>query len=168
MATISQNRATAASITCTVTSLADGGYRCSAVVDNTTNLYMDAQLNVSIQAGAPTADGKISVFAYGGMDGTTIYDGGLNGANETITWGTTPSTSSVEGFNQLKLLTVLSVDSTDDNNDIEATIGSVAAAFGGILPARWGLVVLNETGATLNATGTNNTFDYVGIKYDSA
>lgn len=168
MATASQNRAAAAAITIDVDSLADGGYRCSAVVDNSANLYLDAQINLSIQVGAVAADGTISIFAYGGADGTTIYDGGLNGADETITWGTTPSTSSVEGFNQLKLLGVISVDTTDDNNDIEAMIGSVAAAFGGVLPARWGIVVLNETGVALHATGTNNAFDYVGIKYDSA
>lgn len=129
---------------------------------------MDVQLNCSIQVGTPTADGTISVFAYGSMEGETIYDGGLNGADETITWGTTPSTSSVEGYNQLRHLRTISVDGTDDNNDIEFTIGSIAAAFGGVMPAYWGIVVLNETGAALHATGTNNAFNGVGIKYEDA
>lgn len=168
MATANVAYATSAGITCTVTSLADGGYRESAAVDNGTNLYMDALVSGSIQVGAVAADGTISIFAYGSVDGGTVYSGGLAGTDETITWGTTPSTSSVEGFNNLKLLGVVSVDTTDDNNDIEFGPFSVAAAFGGVLPKSWGIVVLNETGVALHATGTNNTFDYTGITYTSA
>jgi hypothetical protein len=158
--------ATAANITCTLTSLADGGYRESAAIDNTSNLYMDAHVGGSIQVGAVTADGIIEVYAYGSWDGTD-YSGGLAGTDETITWGTTPSSSSVEGFNQLKLIGILSVDTTDDNNDIEFGPFAVAPAFGGHLPRKWGIVIKNSTGIALHATGTNNSLKYSGITYTS-
>ena len=167
MAEAKPKYAASAAITCTLTSLADGGYRESAGVNNTTNRYMDALVGGSIQVGAVTADGTISVFAYGSADAGGIYSGGLAGTDETITWGTTPASSSVEGFNQLKLLGVISVDTTDDNNDIEFAGFSVAAAFGGVMPEKWGIVVLNETGVALNATGTNNEIHYQGITYES-
>lgn len=158
--------ATSAGITCTLTSLGDGGYRESAAVDNTTNLYMDALVTGSVKLNATiTADGTISIFAYGSIDGGTVYSGGLIGTNETITWGTTPSTSSVQGYNQLKLIGVASTDATDDANDIEFGPFAVAPSFGGVLPKSWGIVVLNETGAAFDATGANNTLDYVGITY---
>lgn len=168
MATVTPNYASSAAITITLTSLADGGYRESAGVSNTTNKYMDAVIGGSIQVGVVTADGVISLFAYGSADAGGIYSGGLAGTDETITWGTTPASSSVEGFNQLRLLGVVSVDTTDDNNDIEFSGMSVAGAFGGIMPEKWGIVVLNESSIALNATGTNNEVHYQGIKYDSA
>jgi len=168
MATASINYAAAQAITVTLTSLASAGYRSSVFVDNSVNKYMDAHVMGSVQIGAPTVDGTITVFAYGSVDGGTLYSGGLDGTDTAITWGTTPSTSTVEGFNQLKLLGVMSVDSTDDANDLEFGPFAVAPAFGGVLPQRWGLVFLNETGVILNATGTNNAVKYQGIKYDSA
>lgn len=168
MATTSLNTAAAAGITADLTSLADAGYRESAAIDNSSNLYVDAQVSGSIQVGAVSADGQILIYAYGSIDGGTVYSGGLAGTDETVTWGTTPSSSSVNGFSQLKLLAVIDVDTTDDDNDIEFLTGSVAAAFGGVMPDSWGIVIKNDTGIALHATGTNNTLDYVGIKYDTA
>ena len=158
-----------AAITATLTSLADGGYRESAGVDNATELFIDALVAGSIQVGAVTADGTIKVYAYASMDNGVIYDGGLIGTDETIVWGTTPSTSSVEGFKQLKLLDVISVDTTDDDNDIEFVCkNSVASVYGGVMPLNWGVVILNDTGVAFHATGTSNSLGYQGIKYDNA
>jgi hypothetical protein len=169
MATASSNYASAASVTITLTSLGIDGWRESAGIDNGTNLYLDAVVSGSIQVGAVGADGTIEVYAYGSIDGGTIYDGGLVGTNETITWGTTPSTSSVKGFNQLHLLTVIDVDATDDNNDIEFVCKtSVAQAFGGVMPEDWGIVIRNNTDTALHATGTNNAIKYGGYKIDVA
>jgi hypothetical protein len=166
VATATINYASAASITCTLTSLASAGWRQSAEVSNTTNKYIDALVAGSIQAGSVTADGTIEVYAYGSIDGT-VYSGGLGTTDQGITWGTTGSTS-VHGYNQLKLLQVLDVDDTDDNEDIEFGPVSVASVFGGVLPEKWGVIVKNNTGASLHATGTNNAIKYQGIKFDSA
>lgn len=166
MATTTVNYGSATSITCTLTSLASDGWRQSAEVSNTSNKYVDALVSGSIQIGSPTADGTIEIFAYGSVDGT-IYSGGLGTTDQGITWGTTGSTS-VHGYAQLKLLEVLDIDDTDDSEDVEWGPVSVAAAFGGILPEKWGIVVHNVTGASLHATGTNNAQKYQGVKFDTA
>lgn len=169
MATINLSYASSTAITITLTSLGDGGYRESTAVDNTTNLYMDALVGGSIAMNATiSADGSFTVYAYGSWDGGTNYTGGLAGTDETITWGTTPSTSSVEGYKNLMVLGVVNVDTTDDGNDIEFGPFGVAQAFGGVLPPKWGIVILNNTGAAFDATGTNNAVKYSGIEYTSA
>lgn len=166
MATVTTNYTAAASLTLTVTSLADGGYRESTAVDNSSNKYVDAMVGGKIQIGAPSADGTIAIYAYGSYDGTE-YTAGVTGTDGTITWGTTGSTG-LDGFNNLPLLGVVSVDATDDNDDCRWGPFSVAQAFGGVLPTKWGVIVKNSTGASLHATGTNNECQFQGIKYDVA
>lgn len=166
MATTTINYASPASVTITVTSLADSGYRESTAVDNSTNKYIDALVGGKIQIGAPSADGTIAIYAYGSYDGTE-YSAGLTGSDGTVTWGTTGSTG-LDGYLNLPLLGVISVDATDDNDDARWGPFSVAQAFGGILPQKWGIVIKNSTGASLHATGTNNECQYTGIKFDVA
>ena len=164
MATATINYTAAAGVTITLTSLADAGFRESTAVDNSTNKYMDALVGGKIQIGAPSADGTIAIYAYGSYDGTE-YTAGLTGSDGTVTWGTTGSTG-LDGANNLPLLGVISVDATDDNDDARWGPFSVAQAFGGVLPTKWGIVIKNSTGASLHATGTNNECQFMGIKYD--
>lgn len=166
MATASANYAAAATVTITPTSLADGGYRESTVVDNTTNKYLDAFVGGKIQIGAVAADGTIAIYAYGTYDGTE-YTAGLTGSDGTVTWGTT-GTTGVVGYLNLPLLGVVSVGTTDDNDDVRWGPFSVASAFGACLPSKWGIVIKNSTGTALHATGTNNEAQFVGVKYDIA
>ncbi len=167
MATVTTNYTAAATVTITVTSLADGGYRSSAAVDNSSNKYVDAIVGGKIQVGAVGADGMIAIYAYGSYDGTE-YTAGLDGDDQTITWGSDPSTTGVDGYNNLPLLGVVSVDTTDDNDDVRWGPFCVAAAFGGVLPTKWGIVVKNSTGTALHATGTNNECQFMGVKFDVA
>lgn len=164
MATATINYTAAASVTITLTSLADAGFRESTAVDNSSSKYMDALVGGKIQIGAPSADGTIAIYAYGSYDGTE-YTAGLTGSDGTVTWGTTGSTG-LDGANNLPLLGVISVDATDDNDDARWGPFSVAQAFGGVLPTKWGIVIKNSTGASLHATGTNNECQFMGIKYD--
>ncbi len=166
MATVTTNYTAAATVTITVTSLADGGYRESSAVDNSSNKYVDAIVGGKIQVGAVGADGTIAIYAYGSYDGTE-YTAGVTGSDGTITWGTTGSTG-VDGYNNLPLLGVVSVDTTDDNDDVRWGPFCVAAAFGGVLPTKWGIVVKNSTGTALHATGTNNECQFMGVKFDVA
>ena len=164
MATATINYTAAASVTITLTSLADAGFRESTAIDNSSSKYMDALVGGKIQIGAPSADGTIAIYAYGSYDGTE-YTAGLTGSDGTVTWGTTGSTG-LDGANNLPLLGVISVDATDDNDDARWGPFSVAQAFGGVLPTKWGIVIKNSTGASLHATGTNNECQFMGIKYD--
>lgn len=164
MATQTTTYASAASLTLGLASLADGGYRESTAVDNGTNKYIDALVGGKIQVGAVSADGTIEFYAYGTYDGTE-YTAGLTGTDGTVTWGTTGSTG-VDGAQNLPFLGVVAVDTTDDNDDVRWGPFSIAAAFGGVLPQKWGIVVRNRTGLAFHATGTNNECQFTGIKYD--
>ena len=149
----------AASLTITLTSLADAAYRQSTVVDNTSNEYIDAQIGGSIQVGAsPVANESIYIFVYGSYDGTS-YTAGCSGTDGAYT------ADGEEGL--LKMLEEIVVDGTA-NQDYVWGPCSVAEKFGGVLPRKWGIVVKNDTGGALHATGTNNEVKYTGIKYTVA
>ena len=148
-----------AAITITLTSLGIAGYRESTAIDNTTNLYLDAFVGGITQIGAVAADGQLEIYAYGSWDGTS-FTAGVTGADATITWGTT---GGVDSYNDLVPLGVASCDTTDDNDDVEWGPFSIAAAFGGRMPPKWGIVVKNGTGTALHATGTNNLVRYRGM-----
>lgn len=163
MATATLNYAASAAIACTVTSLTSGSYRQSAVVDNSSNKYVDALLGGSIQVGtSPTAGNTIDILLYGERDdggGTSQYTAGCSGSDAAYT---------ADGEeDELFPLYSITVDATSDQ-DYEFGPIAVAQAFGGILPRKWGVVVKNSSGATTNATGTNNEIKYTGIKYDVA
>lgn len=153
--------AAASSLTITLASLSSTGYRESTAVDNTSNLYLDAQVGGRVQIATVTADGQIEVYAYGSWDGTR-YTAGLAGTDAAITWGTTDNTG-VDGYNDLVPLGSIAVDTSDDQDDVEFGPFSLAAAFGGRLPRKWGVVVKNVTGVQFHATGTNNEVKFTGI-----
>lgn len=159
MATTSVNYSAAQTVTITLTSLADAAWRQSASVDNGTNKYLDAHIGGSIQVGTtPTAGETIQIYAYGSYDGTN-FTAGASGSDAAYT------ADGEEGL--FKLLEVIEVDATSDQDYVWGPV-SVAEKFGGVLPETWGVVVKNDTGAALNATGTNNEVQFFGIKYDSA
>lgn len=149
---------TAQTVTITLTSLADDSWRQSASVDNGTNLYIDASVGGSIQTGTtPTADNTISIYAYGTYDGTN-FTAGASGSDAAYT---------ADGEETLfKLLEVITVDATSNQDYVWGPV-SVAWAFGGALPETWGVVVHNDSGAALNATGTNNEVQFFGVTYTS-
>jgi len=143
----------------------DGAFCSSALVDNATNLFIDALVGGSIQVGTMAADGYIHVYAVGSWDGTE-FTAGVDAGDADITWGTTGNTH-VEGYKDIVLLASISVDTTDDNNDIVIGPLSVKDAFGS-MPMEWAIVIENDTGATFHATGTNNHLEYTGITFNSA
>ncbi len=129
-------------ITCTITSLANNGQRSSAAVDNTSNLYLDALVQVIIKSNASgtSATGYVNVYAYGTADGGTSYPDGT-GSDAGVTLTSPPN---------LRLIGVINVVANATTYKSEPM--SVAAAFGGILPDHWGIVIENKTAATLDAS----------------
>lgn len=158
MTTTTVIHAAAGTVTITLTSLADGSFRQSASVDNDTNAFFDAQVGGSIQVGTtPTAGENIQILAYASYDGTN-FTAGASGSDAAYT------ADGEEGL--LKLLEVIEVDATSDQDYVWGPV-SVAQAFGGILPVDWGIIVKNDSGAALNATGTNNEVQFTGISFDT-
>ncbi len=135
-------------ITCTITSLANatgsyGAGRASTAVDNTTNLFLDALVQVKIKTSASALgnDKAVYVYAYGTSDGGTDYTDGITGTDAAFTATNPPN---------VRLIGVINAVATSTTY-----VGgpfSVAAAFGGVLPDHWGIFVVNFTGQTLDAS----------------
>jgi hypothetical protein len=137
-------------ITCTLNSLANASARASTVVDNTTNLFLDALVEVTLvgAAASVSAAGYAVVWAYATADGTT-YSEGATGTDAAITLTVPP--------NAVRLDTI----SVVANNGTYKKVFSIARAFGGSMPAKWGVIVENQSGAAFAAAG--NSVVYQGI-----
>lgn len=147
----------AQAITCTLASLGAGSSRESTAVDNTTNLYRDALVMVKVKnhaTSAPTGDKAVYVYVYGTVDtaGPT-YSDAATGTDAAIT---------PDSPTHLKPLGVLQFTAAAQTK--KGGPWSVAAAFGGRLPEKWGLVITNATGFTLDATEGNFSKLYQGIQ----
>jgi hypothetical protein len=144
-------------ITCTITSLATGGARQSAVVDNSSNLYLDALVTATIKSGSAstTSTGTVAIYAYGTVDGGTTYTEGATGSDAGITL-TSPTNARLIG-----LINMVANSTTYTGGPF-----SVAAAFGGTLPQKWGVIVLNSSGGTFDATTAS--IEYQGVYLTNA
>lgn len=131
------------SITITLTSRPNANQRGSLAIDNTSNLYLDAfvQLKIKTNASGTSATGFVVIYAYGTADGGTDYGDGVTGtdADQTLT--------SPPNLRVLGIINAVANATTYTSNPF-----SVASVFGGKLPDHWGIVVENDTGATLDAS----------------
>ena len=139
-------------ITCTFTSLANGAQRQSAAVDNTGNLFLDALVQIRVKAAGSGTSGQgcVNIYAYGTADAGSYYSDGASGSDAAITLTAPPN---------MRLIGVVNV--VANSATYVSPPFSVAAAFGGILPDHWGIVVENATAATLD--GTVGSAWYQGI-----
>lgn len=138
-------------LTISLASLANAAGRESTAVDNSSNLFSDVLLMIksrSASSGTSSA-GYLLIYAYGSVDGGTSYSGNASGSDAAIT----PINMNIIGR----------VDMTANSTDYKSPIMSIAAAFGGVMPARWGIVVVNNTGATLDSTGGNHAAIWQGV-----
>lgn len=126
----------------------------SAVVDNSSTLYLDALVQVVLDFAnsAPANDKAVYVFAYAGLE--TTYTNPASGSEGAITLTSVATTAQ-----NLRLIGVMPYNTADEV--VESAVFSVAAAFGGVLPTKWGLVLINFTGAALAASG--NTVKWTGL-----
>lgn len=128
----------------------------SAVVDNTSDKYLDALVQVVLDFAntAPGADKKVYVFAYGGIE-SGVYTNPASGSQGAIT---------VVNFqaNESAFKLIGAVPYTTQDEVAESQPMAVAQAFGGVLPPYWGLILMNRSGAALAASG--NTVKWRGAK----
>lgn len=146
---------TSTSITITINSLTTGSARESTAVDNTSNKYIDAHVTVvcALSAGTPASDQMINVFAYGSEDGTN-YGDNATGSDAAITLRT---------LNNLRLIGSLMTSSSGGLTYTSQPM-SVARAFGGILPRKWGIVVENRTNLTFAGSGCSARYSGLNIE----
>ena len=142
-------------ITITLNALADDGVRASLAIANTANLFLDALVQLKIDSanvGVPAGDKNCLVYAYGTADDGTTYSGGATGADADY--------GGVAGqlIKNCKLLGIVAVDA--QNEVFESDVFSIASAFGGVVPAKWGIIVVNQIGQALGAA---NAAFYQGI-----
>jgi hypothetical protein len=146
---------TATAITCTLASLASAAARESNWVDNTSNLFLDAlvQVKVKTSASALGSDKAVYIYAAAIIDPTTpVYPDACTGADGGIT---------LNSPTQLPLLGVIWTPSTSTSYVLAPK--SLAYLFGGTLPQKWGLVIVNSTGQALDATAGNFLVAYQGV-----
>ena len=126
----------------------------SQVVDNSTDLYEDALVQVILDHAntAPANDKASYVYAYGGLE--TSYSDPASGTEGTITIATI--VSNPQAFKQIGTVPYNTQDAV-----VESQPMSVASAFGGILPIKWGIIVVNYSGAAYAASG--NTVKWAGV-----
>jgi hypothetical protein len=138
-------------ITCTLTSLANNGARQSTAIDNTSNLYLDALVFLTIKSNSASVSstGSVAVYAYGTVDGSS-YSDGASGSDGSITLTVPPN---------MRLIGVINM--VADSTTYYGGPFSVAAAFGGVLPEKWGIVVVNSSGAAFDASTASA--EYQGV-----
>lgn len=158
--TVNVKYAAAAALTITLASLASDtalvAGRASAAIDNSSNLYADAVIGGFITTGTTPTAGVIEVWAYGSYDGTS-YGGGATGSDATLT----PEGSQKGG---LRLLASIATNTTSNQKYTLPSV-SLAAAFGGVMPQKWGIFVVQSTAVALHATVGNHEIKYEGVTY---
>jgi len=119
----------------------------SAVVDNTSNLYLDALVMavISFPNSTPGLSKAIFIYAYGGIaSGTYTYP--CTGTQGTITLADV--TTNAIGPKRIGRVAIAA-----QNVVIPDGPFSVAAAFAGSLPPYWGLCAINHANQTLVSSG---------------
>lgn len=130
----------------------------SNAIDNTTTLADDALIHVELAAvnTAPAGSKAIFLYAYGLVDGAAAAYTGTGGAavpsgsEATMVF---PSVTTLPVV--MPLLGVIPYPV--QNIAINAGPFSVARAFGGVLPPKWGIAMVNDSGMTLNVTNIKYT-----------
>lgn len=135
--------------------------RASAAVDNTANQDLDHLVSGIITTGtSPTANTSIEIWAWASYKtaaGVPTYPDGITGADA----GKTMTASGVK-FGALRLVATITVDATSNRSYAFAPV-SIASLFGG-MPKFWGLFVVHNNSAALNATAGNHDIQYERIQ----
>jgi hypothetical protein len=141
-------------ISITLDSLALGAGRCSAAIDNSTDLFLDALVVVQISSGIGTHGGQIRIWAYGSCNGGSDYGDGVPGTDSVVTLSYPVN---------LHLIGVLSIPNVTGAPYVLFTSNplSVAQAFGGRMPDHWGIAVENQLNSA--PLGIGNSAWYQGV-----
>lgn len=153
MTTLKPLYGASAGLTLTLASLASDtnllAGRSSAVVDNTSNLSDDELITGIIKTGTtPTVSTSVLVYVWGVLDDTPTYPDTVTGSDAN----TTLTSANVQNAGAFKLGASITVDATTGRTYPFSF--SLAALFGGNMPRKWGIYVVHNTAAALNASGS--------------
>lgn len=149
MPTVNLAYAAKTTITLTLTSLTNTSARASTAIDNTSTKYIDALLRITSK-GAAGSTGTVDLYVYTALSDTT-YSDGATGTDAGFTAGNRKN-SVFLGSLQMNTTTA-----------VTSAVWSIAALFGGILPSKWGIIAINNSGGTLSATGGDHVVEFEGI-----
>lgn len=154
MASVKQAFGSATAFTKTnanIASSATAGWMSNAI-DNATNLYLDALVHVELAAvnTAPANSKAIYLYAYAlddaaGSAYTSTGAAAISGSEGTVTF---PDITTLG--TPLPILGIIPYSVQNIANN--AGPFSVAACFGGVLPPKWGIAMINHSGMTLSVT----------------
>lgn len=150
MADIKIAYAAKATITWTGTSLANGSGRESTVVDNTSNKYLDARIRIQTK-GQASGTALIDVYVYTAL-GDTTYTDAATGSDAAFT---------AAGRRNSRYLGSIQMNAA--TSAVQGELPSIASAFGGVMPDKWGLIIINNSGAALSATAGDHVIEYEGV-----
>jgi hypothetical protein len=151
---IKQKYGSSTNITITLAGLTDTSKRQALAIDNSSNLFHDALLGGKILIGAGAAAGDyIDLFVSASADGGDTYGGDCSGSDAAYT-------GPIENLVFLGRIATETASVTYEFGPY-----SIAAAYGGVLPDKWTLVVDNQSDTTLNATPANHEIHYMGLGY---
>lgn len=164
MATATPVYGTSTAMTITLASLASDTNllvgRESTALDQASLDAIDVFLGGKITTGtSPTASRVIEVWVYATWDGTE-YTGACTGsdAGKTVT---------AESKVSMKLAASIPTNSTSDTAYTWVAYRSLGAMFG-VVPPKFGIFVVHNTGVNLNSTSGNHEAYYTTVKYESA
>lgn len=133
----------------------------SDVVDNTSDLFLDIMVAVTLSIGSvtPANDKGVYVYAYGAWSGSnyTTVATGPTGTQGTFTFpdqSLYPSPYPFLGFIPTPIIT----SATTYRKSF-----SLAAAFQGSVPLKWGILIRNYSGNSLASSA--NAVDWTPIHY---
>ena len=146
MATIKQTLATSTSITIFPASVTNGNGRASTAIDNSSNLYLSADVYLKLKSGASStsATGYVDIYLIRSEDGTT-YDDNFGGSDAAYT----PANATLLGRMAMvaNATTYYMVVNTEQ---------------AGSLPRKWCIGIVNNSGGTLDATGGSHAVSFTG------
>lgn len=146
---IKDKLSTSAALTVTLASLTNGSGRQSTLVDNATTLYQDLLVYVKLKTGtSPTGDKTCDIYLIRGDDDATT---------EHLSDGAGASDAAITPLNA-QLIGTVKTKASPATGDV---------LYGEFLVHRpgptWGIAIVNNTGATLDATGSNHWARWIGL-----
>lgn len=145
-------------VTITLINLASAAARQSTVVDSTVNKPLDVLLSGKITTGATSVASPflVNVYVFATTDGTTYTEGA--GASDAAITLVSPT----------NLILLGQINAPAITTAYSAGPWSIASAFGGSMPEKWGIVVENQTGRIFDATAGHYAFQYQEIYQTAA